>query len=246
MAFDKMQSGRRIRMRFWVMIPALVFLLMAGLLDVQGYVFINLLLLIFAAICIVVAFLPSLSLRQRTGNISTELDSDGMAKEKINRLIQYIKGANERVYMVTGEFHPSVFNSRKLGETLRSAAKRGVDVRIIIGDRARNSEALRAHIANTNKQLLDEIRACLEKGSIRIYFAPRLQNHFHVLDGTVIVEERHPSNKASQWHYRENTWMLADEEAGEFLDLANNMNQLFEPSVGKGAGGIKKENVTAN
>lgn len=226
MRLDKAKLKRRIRMRFPAVILALVLLLVAGLIDFRGYRFINILLVIGAAISLTLAFVPSLSLRQRSGELAPDLDENGMAREKIEKLIEYVREAQERIYIVAGEFHPSVFNDGELGQALKDAAERGVDVQIIIGDRARSLDGLKAHILKTNKDFLEEIKPCLRNGCIKIYTGPRERDHFHILDRRVIVEERHHPGESSAWHYRENTWVLAEEEAAAFLDLARKMNLL--------------------
>lgn len=224
---DQAEHKGRVIMRLVVVFCALTLLLMAVLLNFRGYVFVNILFMIAAAACLVSAFFPSLSLKQKTGDLSPDI-TDGIAQSKVEGLARFIRDAKKRVYMVTGEFHPTVFNSKELGKALKEAADRGADIQILMGDRDRHEEEeLRKHLLGSNGDLLSQIMPFLRNGKVKFFYDQRREDHFHVIDNTVIVEERHGPKETTPWHYRENTWFLADKKAGEFAQIRSKKRLMF-------------------
>ncbi len=214
-------------MRIPAVVLALIFFLVASVVDFGGYVIVNIVFIILAAFSLVAAFAPSFSLSHQKGDIAPAFDEYGMERAKIAKLIEFTQQAKDRIYMLVGEFHPSVFNSRALARALREAVKRGVKVRLIIGDRARSHEALRGHISETNSAFLDELKPAIDSRAFRIYFGPRQEKHFYIFDRIEMIEGVHPPDKASAWHFMTNTWLIADKDAVEFLELARGMQLLF-------------------
>lgn len=142
--------------------------------------------------------------------------------DKVQRLIQLINAAVGKVYLATGEFHPYVFNSPALARALLRAVGRGVDVRVIMGDRARAPKDLEIHLWQTNPRFLEVVKDSINTGNIVFLSGRRENDHFHVIDRNVIVEERHEPNTANTWHCATNTWYLGDHYSAIFFEMERN------------------------
>jgi phosphatidylserine/phosphatidylglycerophosphate/cardiolipin synthase-like enzyme len=126
-------------------------------------------------------------------------------------LIKHLRGAERRVWLATAYFIPS----RKIRRLLRRAAKRGVDVRLLLPGPHTDHPAVRHAGRRFYGRLL--------RNGVRIYeYQPRfLHTKVLLCDDTVSVG----SSNVDRWNLR---WNLEANQELSSLELADEVKQMFE------------------
>jgi len=134
------------------------------------------------------------------------------ARANVKRsLIKHLRGAERRIWLATAYFIPS----RKIRRLLRRAAKRGVDVRLLLPGPHTDHPAVRHAGRRFYGRLL--------RNGVRIYeYQPRfLHAKMLLCDDTVSVG----SSNVDRWNLR---WNLEANQELSSLELAGEVKQMFE------------------
>lgn len=172
------------------------------------------------ALLIAVSLGPSLRwIKRYVFNNEKKTIASNNVKGKMAVFVPACECASNYVYGVVGEFE-SFFNNSQALKGLRHSLDNGARVEIITGDRG-TSDFLGylGQLIQGNFDFLRAFKKELLDGRVVLYYGPREDDHFYVVDSDTIIREHHPYKKPGPWRYRKHTAVLGNAYEMKFEDL---------------------------